>query len=61
MEQKTTNKVIDIKTKLDKEPTAYQLTLHLENLKAYYGEATVKKFLKEFYFNTKKEKKVSNG
>jgi hypothetical protein len=45
---------------LSKEPVDYQLTVHLQNMKAYYGEKRIKQFLKDFYFGNE-IKKVSNG
>lgn len=57
-------KVIRVNTTLDLEPVDYQITVHLENLKAHYGEKRIKQFLKDFYFGsqlpiaTNRKKKV---
>jgi len=57
--------LIKASTPLEREPIDYQITVHLDNLNAHYGQERVKAFLKEFYFaapkKAKRTKKVSNG
>ena len=50
-------------TPLMDQPADYQITVHLENLKAHFGEEKIKNFLKEFYFsdNTQANKKPKIG
>lgn len=63
MKETESNSVAHMITNLSIEPDAYQLTLHLENLKSHYGEDVIMSFLKEFYFNKvtpQQRKKAAN-
>jgi len=42
--------VIRVSTQMDMKPTDYQITIHLQNLSAHYGQEKMRAFLREFYF-----------
>jgi len=56
MDKKLKNNILSIVKEIPKQPMDVQITIHLENLKAHFGEENVKNFLKEFYFKPLKRK-----